>query len=326
MYCLAPPCSCSFQMSGWGGSEWSGGGSAWGGSAWGAASNGDSPASPEKEKWSSGSAWGSMWGAGSWGATPASSSTHEPTPAASSQQSVPAASQPSPATSSQQGAQKRAQSAPPTPAVPPRQDKWWLGVDAETRKKYTEEMREWLRSIDPSFTFYFKIIEDNYDTVDQICRLYAVDSKKTNPASKSKYVDPLFFDDNKISDLEHRRLFKQWFARRMGLDFVDDSAPAASSPATVATGSSAPSVPMSPIAHATPATVSGVTSPAAGSTSTARGYAEWASLGASWSGEAWKGSSWGERASESDEKGAAETAWTGSSWGGSEWNASEKWK
>jgi len=199
-------------------------------------------------------------------------------------------------------------------------------VDAETRKKYTEEMREWLKSIDSSFTFYFKIIEDNYDTVDQICRLYAVDSKKTNPALKGKYVDPLFFDDNKISDLEHRRLFKKWFAKRMGLDFVDDSAAAVSAPAGAAAGSSASSAPMSPTAQVAPTAVSGVASPAAGSTSTAGGYAEWAGPGASWSGEAWKGGSWGEKASESDEKGAAETAWTGSSWGGSEWSASDKWK
>lgn len=253
--------------------------------------------------------------------------------------SAPAHQNGSTSTASQQSAQKRAQSAPPTPAVPPRQDKWWLGVDDETRKKYTEEMREWLKNIDSSFTKYFKIIEDNYDTVDQICRLYAVDSKKLNPALKGKYVDPLFFEDNGILDPEHRRMFKKWFAKRMGTDFVDEEvfsavATSSSQPLGAATSSSSQPAGASPVpasSSSAPVWVPPGASEAAGSASASSSWnsgheASATGWGGGWSGEAWKGGAWGERGK--DEKSASspsETAWTQPSWG--EWgSSSDRWK
>ncbi|CAE8620395.1 unnamed protein product [Polarella glacialis] len=85
-----------------------------------------------------------------------------------------------------------------------------------------------LRSIDTNFTSYFQILEENYDTVDQIRRLYTawrlVDRKRSG---EPKYFDPnprrgygystigthrLFFQDNHVTDPGHRRLFKKWFA------------------------------------------------------------------------------------------------------------------
>lgn len=82
-------------------------------------------------------------------------------------------------------------------------DKWWLGVDDETRRGFSEEMRRWLRGIDASLSQYFPTFEENYDTVDQICRLYTV--------GEAKSLDPLFFEDNRVLDPEHRKLFGRWF-------------------------------------------------------------------------------------------------------------------
>mmetsp|Transcript_55320 Transcript_55320/g.147690 ORF Transcript_55320/g.147690 Transcript_55320/m.147690 type:complete len:270 (-) Transcript_55320:27-836(-) len=48
-------------------------------------------------------------------------------------------------------------------------------------------------------------MEANYDTVDQICRLYTQTDKSV------KTLDPLFFEDNQITDSLHKRLFFDWF-------------------------------------------------------------------------------------------------------------------
>lgn len=193
-------------------------------------------------------------------------------------------------------------------------------------------MREWLKGIDSSFSCYFAIIEDNYDTVDQICRLYAVDSKNPDPALKGKHVDPVFFGDNRISDPEHRRQFKKWFAKSMDQSFVDDEAPALASaavpphsvaPVVAIASPSAGSVPASGW-HAPEAVVADVQKTDQPGQEVAAG---WASSRA-WSGDAWTGSSWwgSQAGNENDEKAtndASETTWSKSAWGASDYSS---WK
>ncbi|CAE7945133.1 unnamed protein product [Symbiodinium sp. KB8] len=118
------------------------------------------------------------------------------------------------------------------------ESEWWLGVDEATRQLLTvpelqrqlrtepsmerskveakEELRDWLRSISPIFTCYFQIMEENYDTVDQICRLYLIE-EEDGESKTEKRLDPLFFQDNGIKDPEHQRLFRQWFASKCSL-------------------------------------------------------------------------------------------------------------
>ncbi|CAE7351866.1 unnamed protein product [Symbiodinium sp. CCMP2592] len=96
------------------------------------------------------------------------------------------------------------------------ESEWWLGVDEATRQRLTEELRDWLRSISPTFTCYFQIMEENYDTVDQICRLYLIE-EEDGESKNDKRLDPLFFQDNGINDPEHQRLFRQWFASKFSL-------------------------------------------------------------------------------------------------------------
>mmetsp|Transcript_18948 Transcript_18948/g.34090 ORF Transcript_18948/g.34090 Transcript_18948/m.34090 type:complete len:224 (-) Transcript_18948:28-699(-) len=222
---------------------------------------------------------------------------------------------------------KRAQSSPPTPVVPPRQDKWWLGVDAETRRKYTEEMREWLTGIHGSLSKYFSIIEENYDTVDQICRLYAVDAKKPRAERQSKYVDPLFFSDNQVNDPEHRRLFKQWFAKRLGVQFVDDEAPEL----VVSTASEQAKQTQTAPPPAAPKDIPQEAAPAAAQKTWQAGSGWGAWSAGSWNG----GNSWWQKA---DEKGGAEgspakdatgypnnrNSWTSAGWG--QWRSNDRWK
>ncbi|CAE7328115.1 unnamed protein product [Symbiodinium sp. CCMP2456] len=102
------------------------------------------------------------------------------------------------------------------PAESLEESEWWLGVDEATRQRLTEELRDWLRSISPTFTCYFQIMEDNYDTVDQICRLYLIE-EEDGESKTEKRLDPLFFQDNGINDPEHQRLFRQWFASKCSL-------------------------------------------------------------------------------------------------------------
>eukprot|EP00439_Symbiodinium_sp_Y106_P056499 s122_g7.t3 len=111
------------------------------------------------------------------------------------------------------------------------ESEWWLGVDEATRQRLTEELRDWLRSISPTFTCYFQIMEENYDTVDQICRLYLIEEtpskcyltsfglelEEDGESKNDKRLDPLFFQDNGINDPEHQRLFRQWFASKFSL-------------------------------------------------------------------------------------------------------------
>ncbi|CAJ1388234.1 unnamed protein product [Effrenium voratum] len=77
---------------------------------------------------------------------------------------------------------------------------------AVTLTELQEEIRSWLLGIDCTLLSYFDIIEENYDTVDQICRLYLVED------GGQRRLDPLFFEDNQVTDAEHQRLFRQWFA------------------------------------------------------------------------------------------------------------------
>eukprot|EP00434_Breviolum_minutum_P028375 symbB.v1.2.025103.t3/scaffold2405.1/size80018/3 len=67
------------------------------------------------------------------------------------------------------------------------------------------ELRDWLESIHPTLKVYLPMLEDNYDTLRQILRLYVEGGKR---------LDPLFFEDNHIVNGEHQRLFSDWFATR----------------------------------------------------------------------------------------------------------------
>lgn len=296
-------------MSSWSSTDWNSGG-------WWGKSNGDTY-SPEKwSSWrSAGTAW-SDWNNYAATSTPSASSSVQKQDAdvwtsGRGRDVLP-----------QQSSAKRAQSAPPTPAVPSREDKWWLGVDAETRKKYSEEMRKWLSGIDTSLSQYFATIEENYDTVDQICRLYAVDSEKPKPALKGKFLDPLFFDDNNISDPEHRRLFKKWFAAKLGVQFIDDE------PAVIVSSvdekdelgnvEGGSSVSSESKTHS-------VTLPDK-CWSTAAPEMNWGAWSVdSWSASAWWESSAGRESTTMSDKAPASNTW--SSWSGySDWSSSERWK
>jgi hypothetical protein len=190
-------------------------------------------------------------------------------------------------------------------------------------------MREWLKGIDSSFTCYFGIFEDNYDTVDQICRLYAVASEKNNPALLGKFVDPIFFDDNQISSPEHRRLFKKWFAKRMGQDYIDDEAPStdlSAEPSVGTADSDATPASPAPAADRSSAPLFDSTAHAQKSSTAVKEVSGWGGYGA-WSSDAWNGSSWWDKAGDKDEKsgnGTSDAAWTNSSWG--YWGSSDKWK
>ncbi|CAJ1350971.1 unnamed protein product, partial [Effrenium voratum] len=66
---------------------------------------------------------------------------------------------------------------------------------AVTLTELQEEIRSWLLGIDCTLLSYFDIIEENYDTVDQICRLYLVED------GGQRRLDPLFFEDNQGAHL-----------------------------------------------------------------------------------------------------------------------------
>lgn len=274
-------------MSAWGGGGWSpreegGWGASWSGSGWGY----------------DGSSW---WGSSSGGAT-SSGSAARPYP----QEWVPEPSREGrgrePA--KEADAVKRAQSSPPTPEAPARNDKWWLGVDAETRKKYSEEMRSWLTGIDSSFSSYFGIIEGNYDTIDQICRLYTLEDRSNG---REKRLDPLFFEDNNITNLRHRTLFEKWFADKWGIPFEQ--------PETVVQDGSAASKPTS-----APAGVAAAMAESPQRSEAWRNGAGWGS-GAGWSPESWRGggSSWWPDAASSSGVGAQ-------GWWSSDWSSGNAWK
>ena len=67
------------------------------------------------------------------------------------------------------------------------------------------ELRDWLESIHPTLKVYLPMLEDNYDTLRQILRLYVEGGKR---------LDPLFFEDNHIVNGEHQRLFSYMPAQR----------------------------------------------------------------------------------------------------------------
>lgn len=200
-------------MSSWGSANWSG--SSWGGSTWG--SNNQSSGSNWWEKpgdnQNGASGGGSSW----WNSQAAQQPQAAQKPEEKAAPAPPQANgwkkeetKPASGSGASEGtkpaATAPAATAPATPAST--KDKWWLGVDADTRKKYAQEMREWLSEIDRSFDQYFKTIEENYDTVDQIVRLYTVEGQN------GKSLDPLFFDDNKVTSEAHRLLFKNWFGKK----------------------------------------------------------------------------------------------------------------
>ncbi len=68
------------------------------------------------------------------------------------------------------------------------------------------ELRDWLESIHPTLKVYLPMLEDNYDTVSQILRLYVEEG--------GKQLDPLFFEDNHIVNVEHQRLFSYMLDQR----------------------------------------------------------------------------------------------------------------
>lgn len=67
------------------------------------------------------------------------------------------------------------------------------------------ELRDWLESIHPTLKVYLPMLEDNYDTLRQILRLYVEGGKQ---------LDPLFFEDNHIVNVEHQRLFSYMLDQR----------------------------------------------------------------------------------------------------------------
>lgn len=295
-------------MSAWGSADWGSSAGAWSGGGWSSSGGGDAAAKSSGTEWNGSHSW--------WSSQP-SRPKEEDAAAALRGKAEPWAREPeAPAAAPA----PRAQSAPPAGRDAGRQgqgreDKWWLGVDAETRKKYAEEMKRWLLDINSKFSAYFSIIEENYDTVDQICRLYTVEG----PDKKGKVLDPLFFDDNKVSDPEHRREFKKWFAAKHGVTFVDEAEPASdSAPVTAAVvepawklqNGTGPGVPAEAVA------APGGAPPGQSWTS------GWSSSGGSGWGAGWSGQGWtaaepasGSAPAWSGAEGGGWAAWSGSSWG-----------
>uniref|UniRef100_A0A7S4RZF4 Uncharacterized protein n=1 Tax=Alexandrium monilatum TaxID=311494 RepID=A0A7S4RZF4_9DINO len=75
-----------------------------------------------------------------------------------------------------------------------------------------EGFATWLREVDPAgrLSDYARVLEESYDTVDQIVRLYC------GSAEEGGRLDMTFFDDVDVRDPEHQRLFSEWSARRVG--------------------------------------------------------------------------------------------------------------
>jgi len=75
----------------------------------------------------------------------------------------------------------------------------------------------WLLEVAPtgSLSVYAEALEERYDTVDQIVRLY----------SDTELFDAAFFDDAGVVDPEHRQLFSEWFSRHELKDQLPQDSP-----------------------------------------------------------------------------------------------------
>lgn len=101
------------------------------------------------------------------------------------------------------------------------------GEEVHEEHRLSQAFAAWLLEVDPegNLSIYSKALEESYDTVDQIMRLYCLEEG---------LLDATFFDDVGIDNADHRRLITEWFARRK----QDD--PASSLPeATIASSSAA---------------------------------------------------------------------------------------
>lgn len=69
-----------------------------------------------------------------------------------------------------------------------------------------EAFATWLLEVEPrgSLSVYKQALEESYDTVEQVERLYCLEQG---------VLDATFFDDVGIDDAEHRQLFSDWFTR-----------------------------------------------------------------------------------------------------------------
>ena len=76
-------------------------------------------------------------------------------------------------------------------------------------QRFLEELRDWLEGMHPSLMVYLPVLQENYDTLGQIVRLYVLEDPRK---SGSVQLDPLFFDDNQIRE-EHQKFFTDWFAK-----------------------------------------------------------------------------------------------------------------
>lgn len=76
---------------------------------------------------------------------------------------------------------------------------------------------DWLASVAPteSLMQYVSVLEENYDTVAQITRTYVVEGRG------GKELNTQFFDDVRVVDPGHRRLFHKWFESVCGVRQVD---------------------------------------------------------------------------------------------------------
>ncbi|CAK9007795.1 unnamed protein product [Durusdinium trenchii] len=92
--------------------------------------------------------------------------------------------------------------------------------DLAMQEPYAEELRQWLRSIDASLEDrYFPILEEHYDTLSQIKRVYLFHDES------GPHLDAQFFEDNHI-DRPHQQLFRAALER--GLSRLDRAVSAVS--------------------------------------------------------------------------------------------------
>jgi len=119
----------------------------------------------------------------------------------------------------------------------------------DVRERQSQAFASWLLDVDHSgsLSVYAETLEESYDTIDQILRLYTLEEGG---------LDTTFFDDARVSDLTHQQHFSDWFSShaRSKLTSKACSAPIPSS----AIGDESPHVTMAPQmdaveARATPA-------------------------------------------------------------------------
>lgn len=97
-------------------------------------------------------------------------------------------------------------------------------------------MAAWLHEVDPSgaLLFYLTALEDRYESVEQVIEVYVL------PETACGALDPQFFADAQVCNMEHQQLFVRWFATEFGVRSSSGSGDPAGSGSPGSVGRSTP--------------------------------------------------------------------------------------